>query len=372
MTQTAPGTQTDTWNPRSLYEKWMAAQELPVYRGHYAHLAEVELAPWADHDCTGAFIYFQGMEDLHEGRVTEIGPAKTAAPNRIALEELVYIISGRGLCTVWAGDREKKTFEWGPHSIFMIPPNYTYQLSNASGTTPARILQTNYLPLALLAAPNLDFFFKNDMVDYSHLYGDDTNVFSEAILTRPGGRNARAPQNLFVGNFLPDMAAWDQLEPFYGRGAGGTTVFFRSRIAKGGHMSVFEPGSYKKAHRHGPGRVIIIPAGEGYTAVWPNLKPDEVEIIPWKEGTCFTPPEQWYHQHFNIGTVNARYIAFGSPALFSGHNAVFGAQQIEYPDQAPWVRERFEGELAKHGITSIIPEEAYKDRNFEWDYGDDN
>jgi hypothetical protein len=364
-----PETQ-QSWNPRSVYEKYMVSQELPIYRGHYANLPEIELAPWADHDCKAGFIYFQGMEDLHEGRVIEIDPGKTAAPSRMALEELVYIISGRGLCTVWAGDREKKTFEWGEHSIFMIPPNYTYQLSNASGTTPARILQTNYLPLGLLAAPNLDFFFKSDMVDYSHLY-DTENLFSEAILTKPGGRNARSPQNLFVGNFLPDMATWDQLEPYYGRGAGGTTVYFRSRIAKGGHMSVFDAGSYKKAHRHGPGRVIIIPKGDGFTRVWPNLRPEEMETIPWKPGTCFTPPEQWYHQHFNVGTTDARYIAFGSPSLFSGHNAVFGHQQFEYSEEDPSVREWFEAECAKRGMKSIIPEQAYTDPNFEWDYGND-
>jgi len=29
------------------------------------------------------------------------------------------------------------------------------------------------------------------------------------------------------------------------------------------HMSVFAPKTYKKAHRHGPGRAIIIPAGAG-------------------------------------------------------------------------------------------------------------
>ena len=37
-------------------------------------------------------------------------------------------------------------------------------------------------------------------------------------------------------------------------------------------MSVFDPGKYKKAHRHGPGWVIVIPAGEGYTVLWEEGK----------------------------------------------------------------------------------------------------
>src|SRR5437762_1883574 len=138
MTEAAPAIQAGTnWNPRSAYERWMAAQELPIYRGHAADLPTIDLAPWPERDCSGGFLYFQGMEDIHEARVIEIPPGKSAAPNRIALEELVYIVSGRGLCTVWGAEGlPKKTFEWGDHSIFMIPPNYTYQLSNAQGNAP--------------------------------------------------------------------------------------------------------------------------------------------------------------------------------------------------------------------------------------------
>jgi hypothetical protein len=36
------------------------------------------------------------------------------------------------------------------------------------------------------------------------------------------------------------------------------------------HMSVFAPRTYKKAHRHGPGRAILIPGGEGYSVMWPE------------------------------------------------------------------------------------------------------
>jgi hypothetical protein len=125
-------------------------------------------------------------------------------------------------------------------------------------------------------------------------------------------------------------------------------------------------------HRHGPGRVIVIPAGEGYSIVWPPC--GEKAVIPWQEGTVFTPPEQWYHQHFNVGDIPARYIAFGPPRILSGHyrEADLANQQIAYPDEEPWIREKFEAELAKRGLKSDIPEEAYTDRDYKWDYGDDD
>lgn len=367
-TASAPAIET-SWNPRSAYEKWLASLELPVYRGHHVeNLNTVELAWWPERECNAGFLYLEGMEDIHEARITEIPPGKTTPPQKIALEEAVYVLSGRGICTVWGTEGlPKKSFEWGQRAIFMVPPNYTYQLSNVQGTQPARLLHTNYLPLALMSVPNVGFFFDNPKVDLSIIYGEDMNPFSEAVVTHPTGNRAGL-RNLFVGNFLPDMAVWDKLEPYRTRGAGGTTVYFRSRTGKGGHMSVFPPGRYKMAHRHGPGRVIVIPAGEGYTALWPPG--GEKTIVYWHEGTVFTPPEQWYHQHFNVGRTPARYIAFGPPRILGGHSEVFGEQQIAYPDEEPWIRQKFEEELAKRSLTSDIPEEAYRNRSYQWDYGD--
>ncbi len=359
-----------SWNPRSAYERWIASLGLPIYRGHHVdNLGTVELGDWAERGCRAAFLQLKGMEDIHEARIVEIAPGTTLPPSRLALEELVYVVAGRGICTVWGAEGlPKKSFEWDRHAIFMIPPNYTYQISNVSGSQPARLLHTNYLPLALQTVPNIDFFLDNPKVDLSILYGEDANPFSEAVVTHPTG-NASGLRNLWIGNFFPDMATWDKLEPYRTRGAGGTTVYFRSRTGKGGHMSVFPPGRYKMAHRHGPGRVIVIPAGEGYTLVWPPG--GEKTMIPWQEGTVFTPPDQWFHQHFNVGREPARYIAFGPPRLLSGHYNR-DEQQIAYPDEEPWIRERFEEELARRGLTSDIPDEAYRDRDYQWDYGDDD
>ena len=35
------------------------------------------------------------------------------------------------------------------------------------------------------------------------------------------------------------------------------------------------------------------------------------------------------------------------------------------------MRQRFEEELGKRGLKSLIPEEAYTTKGYEWDYGDE-
>ena len=35
-------------------------------------------------------------------------------------------------------------------------------------------------------------------------------------------------------------------------------------------------------------------------------------------------------------------------------------EQISYPEEEPWIRQKFEEELARRGLTSDIPEEAYR------------
>ena len=136
------------------------------------------------------------------------------------------------------------------------------------------------------------------------------------------------------------------------------------------HMSVFDARLYKKAHRHGPGRVIVIPVGEGYSILWEEGK--EKVVVPWHEASCFVPPNKWFHQHFNAGGEPARYLALHPPMQFHGHAEKVedrAKDQIEYVNEDPWVRQKFEDELANRGLTSLMPEQAYKDPNFEWSKG---
>src|SRR6202043_1039542 len=130
--------------------------------------------------------------------------------------------------------------------------------------------------------------------------------------------------------------------------AGGSRVgiqFPNSPISS--HMSVFPAGTYKKAHRHGPGVVIVIPGGEGFSGMWPRGE-DKV-YVPWHEASVFVPPDQWFHQHFNVGRTPARYLAFHS--IFNeGSSEPIQDRQIEYTAEDPWIREKFQEELTQRGL----------------------
>jgi hypothetical protein len=83
----------------------------------------------------------------------------------------------------------------------------------------------------------------------------------------------------------------------------------------------------------------------------------------------FVPPNKWFHQHFNVGSTPARYLALHPPMQFHGHAEKVedrAKDQIEYPDEDPSVRRRFAEELSKHGLTSLMPEDVYRDKNFQW------
>jgi len=166
------------------------------------------------------------------------------------------------------------------------------------------------------------------------------------------------------------MRAWDQLVPFWGRGAGGRVAHIRFPYSQMTcHMSGFDARTYKKGHRHGPCFVIVIPAGEGYSIMWPEG--GEKVIIPWHEGSVFVPPNRWFHQHFNVGEASARYLAMHPlPQNMGGAERVEdrARDQIEYPDEEPFIRQKFETELTQRGLQSIMPAQAYQDRNYEWAY----
>ncbi len=360
-----------TGQKRFAYDDWMEAQGVPVYRGYYIEdLRKIELGDWKLREMRTAFVQLMGMEGVNELRVSEIAPGETTKPFKFGLDEIVYVLDGRGITTVWNEEGgPRKSFEWQTHSMFLLPRHYWHQFSNTSGDRPVRLMHYNYLAVALSACNDAAFFFNNPYKSPA-LPTDD--LYAEAkVQTDPEGLRGR-PRNVWHGNFFPDMRAWDKLQPFWGRGAGGRTVFVHFPNSDvSAHMSVFDARTYKKGHRHGPGRAIVIPAGEGYSIMWPEGQ-DKV-VVPWHEASLFTPPGGWFHQHFNLGSGPGRYLALHPLPQFAGYSEAVADRsrdQIEYPDEDPWIRQKFEEELAKRGMTSIMPEEAYRDRDFEWNYDD--
>ncbi len=349
------------------YDDWMESQGIPIYRGYYIEdLRTIPLSWWELRGSNSAFIQLDGMQGINEARVSEIPAGESMRPLKFALDEIVYVLEGRGLTTVWHESGPKRTFEWQKHSMFLLPKGHHFQLSSTQGDQPARLLHYNYLPVAMSAIDDPTFFFNNPHTGQALEHMDE--LFAEAkVLT---GQDNMGAGNVWYGNFFPDMRAWDKLDALKTRGAGGHVVFVRfAGSLLHAHMSVFPSRTYKKAHRHGPGRAIVIPAGEGFSIMW--REGDEKVVVPWHEASLFTPPNRWFHQHFNVGDAPGRYLAFHPLPQFGGFSETVEDQardQIEYPYEESWIRQKFEGELAQRGITSQMPEEAYKDPNYQWTY----
>ena len=356
------------------YDRWIESLDLPIYHGFYIEdLRTLELGDWPERGCRAAFIQLTGQEGIAEARVSEIAPAAATTPVKFALDEAIYVVEGRGLATVAPSDGgPSKSFEWQPHSMFLVPRNYVRQLSNVQGDRPARLLHYNLLPLGMSLVAEPDFFFDNP---YSRdVLAELEDFYAEAKVIRdPAIEEGRAFATFWWGNFFPDMRAWDRLIKQERRGAGGSAVFIRFAGSDlYAHMSVFPARTYKKAHRHGPGRVILIPGGEGFSVLWQEGQ--EKIVVPWHEASLFVPPNRWFHQHFNLGATPARYLAMHPPRQFSGHGErVEDAARdiIQYPDEEPWIRERFDRELAERGLSSLMPPEVYTDPGYRWTYADD-
>src|SRR5207249_4612121 len=112
-------------------------------------------------------------------RITEIPPGATLPSTRMLLDEKVYVLAGQGLTTIWGGDGPRKSFEWQTHSLFFIPPNYTYQLSNTRGDQPARLIHTSRLDVASQVIADPEVIFNSSHVNLNVLYGED-DIFSKA------------------------------------------------------------------------------------------------------------------------------------------------------------------------------------------------
>ncbi|HEY3117150.1 MAG TPA: cupin domain-containing protein, partial [Chloroflexota bacterium] len=358
----------------SNYEQWIRSIGIPIHRGYFVEDGRTaELGEWEEREHKAAILVLAGNENVAEFRISEIAPGQTLPPVTFGLDELVYVLSGRGLTNIWAGDGPKKSFEWSQRSMFCLPRGSTYQLTNTSGNTPVRLLQYNYLPQAMRIQPDPEFYFNSGYANPKLIYSEE-NVYAMAKqLPNPNPNAAALGRPMWSGNFFPDLAAWEHMHTYQERGGGGHRMGFQiPNSSLNGHMSAFPSRTYKKGHRHGPGTLIVIPSGEGFSYMWPEGS--EKIYIPWHEGSIFVPPDQWFHQHFNVGAEPARYLAFhGGGGRMGGDGAPDPERdQIEYTAEDPLVRQTFERELGKLNITSLMPEQCYTDPKYEFEYSDDD
>ncbi|HWO40343.1 MAG TPA: ethanolamine ammonia lyase-activating protein [Candidatus Eisenbacteria bacterium] len=336
------------------YKEWQAAQKIPVIRGFFVEdVNTVELAPWDLKGAPAAFVVLDGTGGVNDAYICEIPPGGKLKPQKHLYEEMVYITKGYGATTVWQKSGKKHTFEWGPGSLFAIPLNAYYQHFNANGSEPARYFAVTNSCFMINLFHNLDFIFGNDYTFLDRFDPATENYFS--------GQGEVIGRFFMTTNFVPDTHAIT-LADYSERGKGSTNMKFDlARQTMCAHISEFPVGTYKKAHRHGPGAHVIILSGQGYSILWPESR--EKQRVDWKPGSVVVPPDQWFHQHFNSGAKPSRYLAlrwgswrFRFMRVQDSEGSTYtsvkqGGGQIEFEDEDPAIHRDFEAAMKKVGAS---------------------
>lgn len=350
---------------RSAYRDWIAQEGVPLADGFCLDLRTLETTEWPRFGVDGAIVNVAGRGDYLDLWLLDLAGAASTVPMHHIFEVVVYVISGHGN-TVIETPRGTRTFEWGPRSGFTIPLNCRYQFHNASGSERARLALVTSFPLVYNIFYDLDFIFGTGH-EFAGRLGDASDFDGVGhSLDHPDPR----ARGIWATNFVPDLGAFYNLAANEERGkASKTTTFDMADSSYHVHMSEIPVGSYKKAHRHFGGTHIFPVTGQGYSLLW--FKGDAERMrVDWEHGCMYAPPDDMYHQHFNVSPEPARYFAikFGSfRREFSeritryrravmdaglGDRAAAKAQeiQIEYEDEDPAIKELYLAELARAGI----------------------
>ena len=336
------------------YTRWVRNEGLDIIDGVYVpDLYAVELKPWPRRNGRAVYINHDATRTSNDCYVCEIEPGGKLTEQRQLYEEMIMILAGRGSTMVWNDAGQSTSFEWQAGSLFAIPVNAWHQHFNGSGGEAVRFVAVTNLPPIMNIFEEPEFIF-NTPVDFKSRFSGEPDYFA------PKGDLSGF---LLETNFVADAVNLPLVEAKE-RGAGGGHIRFNmAKSSLNSHISQVPVATYKKAHAHGPGAHVIILSGEGYTLMWPEG--EAPTRYDWKPGTLITPPNMWYHQHFNTGAKPARYLAFkyegvairnaqGVPKAWISRR--IGGHQIDYADESRVVRTMFADALASQGLEPKMDE----------------
>ena len=343
-----------TFRVPDAYENWLEAEKVKVHvEYYYPDIRDIEVGDWERKGGKGAVCHIDNRHMPNDLHVVEIRPGGKSEPEHHMYEISFYIVWGRGATSVWLDDKNKQTFEWKEGSLFTVPLNAWYQHFNGSGDESVRYIATTNTPVQMRMYRDTDFIFNCDFI-FKSRYSEDEEYFS--------GNGTLYNKRIWETNFIPnapDMALYG----WKARGAGGINAMLQmGKNNMGNHISEFPIGTYKKAHRHGPGAHLVLLSGDsGYSLLWRKEDRSDMVKCDWKVGSLVVVPNDGtYHQHFNSGTKRARYMALRSgDGGFNAPNATQSADvsikdggiQVEYTDEDREIHEIFEKELATKGVT---------------------
>ena len=351
------------------YLDFRESQGVPVHTGLYVEdVRDLETGDWDRTGERGAFVNLYGMEYVDDLQLHDLSPGGETDWLNHHYDELVYVLEGNGVTAIGGG---RRSFEWSAGAVFYLPHGADYRHMNAAGDDRALLAAHTYLPQYMNLIKDRDALFD---VDYDPWDDQDPARYydeegSEGRFYMYEGKYENAPLS-WDANFVPDVEAFDRIGDWEKTGAMSIVMLPFPQSGIYAHLSELPVGRYKNAHRHDPGANIFAVAGEGYDLLW---EPDGPKVrVDWSPGSLFTPPANWYHQHFNTSPEPARHFVAHQPRYgsLSNHGLAFDAHVdrnlIRYHEEEPGIRELYERELAERGLESRMPEDAYRDPDYEF------
>jgi len=360
------------------YQRWMEQEGIPIVEGlAIEDVTDLALRPWKRLGGNGTYIQLKGGGGITGMYVVEIPAGGALNPERHIYDKLIYILKGRGGTEVWQEGGKKQFFEWAEGSIFAPPLNTWHRLVNGA-REPAMALVITTAPMILDLFRDPDFVFNNDYLFKSRYHGEEDYFKSS------DKRYKAMKVRMWDTNFISDARNVMLDDATYKTAKGQTTCFEMADNCLVGHIAEWPAGIYHNAHYHAAGAILLALHSTGYLLMWPKDfgvhpyqggREDKVVKFHWKPGSIFSPPDGWFHQHFNTGPEPARHAAFrlGSrknPTLFfsatSGDREGVtmsirdGGTVIAYDDEDPRIRKEFEEALKKNGVASQMPPVTYR------------
>ncbi|HEY3056365.1 MAG TPA: ethanolamine ammonia lyase-activating protein [Thermoanaerobaculia bacterium] len=367
----------EQYSEKTPYRQWIDSEQIPIHTGyHIPDVRQLALGPWERLGALGAHVVVEGAEGTDAAYLCEIPVGGRTKPQRYLFEEVIYVLDGEGETVIWQDSRNKRNFRWSKGSLFSPPLNVWREHVNR-GQSPAKFIAVTDLPIVIDLFHNTQFVFNNDFV-FIDRYDNQDDYFAcgpdKIRKGRAPGVTGKGRGDSYECSLIPDARS---LPLFEAEARGRRNRTSEIQLADNTlqcHVSEFPVGTYKRAHRHGPGSHVIVLGGRGYTLMWkdsPRFSEAKTQMrIDWNDGSLFVPPDHWFHQHFNGGERPARYLAatwiggkYFAEGLGGGGrthrlgtvSVHHGGNMIDYTDEDPAIRSLFEEELKKSGVLSEMP-----------------
>ena len=170
------------------YGNWISGEGVPIAEDYALDLFAVETKPWPRFGMKGAACHLKGRGDFVSMFLYELPPGTSSTPSGHLYEEVIYVLEGTGSTQLEFADGAKRSFEWGPRSLFAIPLNAKHRHFNGSGQNRALMVVDHQPAADHEHLSQREFHLRHRRSTFADRIGKDEYYTGEGdlLLVRPG------------------------------------------------------------------------------------------------------------------------------------------------------------------------------------------